>query len=61
MAVVNERHKIVRELLKIMTKEELAGKVGVSVFTIMAWRDTRRIPSFAAFFLLKKIHKQKIK
>lgn len=61
MAKVNERHKIVRELLKVMTKEELADKMGVSIFTILAWRDARRVPKFAAFYLLKKIHKQKIK
>ena len=61
MAKVTERHKVVRNLLEVMTKEELAGKIGVSVFTIIAWRDARRSPSFAAFFLLKKIHKQRVK
>lgn len=58
MAKINERHKIVRDLLKVMTKEELADKMKVSIFTILAWKNAQRVPSFAAFFLLKKIHKQ---
>lgn len=61
MAKVTERHKIVRELLEVMTKEELAGKIGVSIFTIIRWGKAERTPSYAAFYLLKKIHKQKIK
>ncbi len=59
MAKVNERHKIIRELLKTMSKEELAGKVGVSIFTIIRWSKAERTPSYAAFFLLKQILKKR--
>ena len=61
MAKVTERHIVVRELLEVMSKEELADKMGVSIFTIIAWNDAQRVPKFAAFYLLKKIHKQKVK
>lgn len=61
MAKITPQHKIVRELLEVMTKEELAIKTGVSVFTIIRWKKIQRKPNFATFYLLKKIHKQKIK
>lgn len=60
MKKINERHKVVKDLLGVMTKEELAAKMKVSIFTIIAWGKARRTPSFAAFYLLKRIHKQKI-
>ena len=61
MAKITERHKVVRDLLKVMTKEELATKLEVSVFTIIRWQKAERNPNYAAFYLLKKIHKQRIK
>ena len=61
MLKINERHTIVRELLEVMSKEELADKMKVSIFTVLAWRDIRRTPNFATFYLLKRIHKQKVK
>ena len=61
MPKVTERHTVVRELLEVMTKEELADKMKVSIFTILAWRDARRKPNFATFYLLKRIHKQRVK
>lgn len=61
MPKVTVYQRIVKELLEVMTKEELADKMKVSIFTILAWRDARRKPNFATFYLLKRIHKQRIK
>lgn len=58
MPKVNERHQIVRDLLEIMSKEELAGKMKVSSFTVTRWEKARHTPSFAAFYYLKKLYKK---
>ena len=58
MAKVNERHKIVRQLLKIMTKEELAFNLRVSVDSVVRWSKAERTPNYATFYLLKQIIKR---
>jgi DNA-binding transcriptional regulator YiaG len=61
MAKINEGNEITVKLLKLMTKEELAVKMGVSVFTIISWQRFNRNPKFSAICLLRKILKKEEK